>query len=251
MGAGGDQRGQLRVGGEHVVLGDVLDERVQGGDHLVVPHHLRLGNGRLAVAVVAKAEQVARAAPVAVAAGGDGVEHGLGDLRGGLRGQAMGQLDAGGVVGGLLQLGLHAVEGGDEGQLPAQRLFAGETHGEEHEAFAGHTVGRGFSCAPIAQIYIRLYQPKIGRIPFGHLRQQIFYCTQHMSVALSKEMCDLQAGGGNDAVLNVKLRLSGDSRCRRSNGDVSHDRLLRNRFETHHLSCQAKVVDRAGLADRP
>ena len=66
-----------------------------------------------------------------------------------------------------------------------------------------------------------------------------------------EEMCDLQAGGGNDAVLSVKLRLSGNSRCRRSNGDVSHDRLLRNRFETHHLSCQAKAVDRAGLADRP
>lgn len=54
-----------------VVLGDVLDERVQGDDHLVVPQLLRLENGGLAVAVVAEAEQVAHAAPVAV--GGDGV----------------------------------------------------------------------------------------------------------------------------------------------------------------------------------
>lgn len=208
LGAGGDQRGQLRVGGDDVVLGDVLDERVQGGDHLVVPHHLRLGNGGLAVAVIAEAEQVAHAAPVAVAAGGNGVKHGLGDLRSGLGGQAVGHLDAGGVVGGLLQLGLHAVEGGDEGQLPAQRLFAGEAHGEEHEAFAGHAVGRCFPCAPIAQINICLHQPKIGRIPFRHFCQQILNCPQHMRMAFAKEMCDLQAGGGNDAVVNRKLRLS-------------------------------------------
>lgn len=83
------------------MLRDVLDERVQGGDHLVVAHHLRLGDGGLAVAVVAEAEQVARAAPVAVAAGGDGVKHGLGDLCRCLCGQAVGQLDAGGVVGGF------------------------------------------------------------------------------------------------------------------------------------------------------
>ena len=44
-------------------------------------------------------------------------------------------------AGGLLQLGLHAVEGGDVSQLLAQRLFAGEAHGEEHEAIAGHAVG--------------------------------------------------------------------------------------------------------------
>ena len=53
-------------------------------------------------------------------------------------GQAVGQLDTGGVVGGLLQLSLHAVECGDLGKLPAQRLLAGKAHGKEHKAIAGH-----------------------------------------------------------------------------------------------------------------
>lgn len=60
VGAGGDQCGQLRVGGDDVVLGDVLDEGIEGGDHLVVVHHLRLGDGGLAVAVVAEARGATR-----------------------------------------------------------------------------------------------------------------------------------------------------------------------------------------------
>lgn len=232
LGAGGDQRGQLRVGGDDVVLGDVLNERVQRGDHLVVPHHLRLGNGGLAVAVVAEAEQVAHAAPIAVAAGGDGVEHGLGDLRGGLGGQAVGQLDAGGVVGGLLQLGLHAVEGGDEGQLPAQCLFAGEAHGEEHEAFAIHAIRRHRNRSTTARVLADIDRLlKIEETVVGcRFTDQNTDRTQHVVMAFAKELCDLSAGGSDDAVVNGKLRLSRDNGCRRSSGDVSHDRLLRNRF---------------------
>lgn len=107
----------------------------------------------------------------------------------------MGQPDAGGVISGLLQLSLHAVEGGDVSQLPAQRLFAGEAHGEEHEAFTIHAVGRCFTYTAISQINICLYQPKIGRIPFGHFGQQILNCSQHMRMAFAKEMRDLQTGG--------------------------------------------------------
>lgn len=210
VGAGGDQCGQLRVGGDDVVLGDVLDEGVQGGDHLVVPHHLRLGNGGLAIAVVAKAEQVAHAAPVAVAAGGDGVKHGLGDLSGGLRGQAVGQLDAGGVVGGLLQLGLHAVEGGDEGQLPAQRLFAGEAHGEEHEAFSIHAVHRHRNRSTTARVLAHIDRLlKIEETVIrGRFTNQDADSAQHVVMAFAKELCNLSAGGSDDAVVNGKLRLS-------------------------------------------
>lgn len=42
------------------MLGDVLDEGIEGGDHLVVAHHLRLGDGGLAVAVVAEARGASR-----------------------------------------------------------------------------------------------------------------------------------------------------------------------------------------------
>lgn len=251
LGAGGDQRGQLRVGGDDVVLGDVLDERVQGGDHLVVPHHLRLGDGGLAVAVVPEAEQVAHAAPVAVAAGGNGVKHGLGDLRGGLGGQAVGQLDAGGVVGGLLQLGLHAVEGGDEGQLPAQRLFAGEAHGEEHEAFAGHAVGSAALHATLAVREVHDYLLKIEEVILrGTFTEQNTDCAQHVVMAFAKELCDLNAGGGDDAVVDGKLRASGSGGCRRTESDVSHGEAPVDGLLSHHLPCQEKVVDRAGLADR-
>ena len=231
LGAGGDQRGQLRVGGEDVVLGDVLDECVEGGDHLVVAHHLRLGDGGLAVAVVAKAEQVARAAPVAVAAGGDGVKHGLGDLRGGLGGQAVGQLYAGGVIGGLLQLGLHAVEGGDVGQLPAQRLFAGEAHGEECEAVAGHAVGRARTCAAL-RVGCPSYRHtscdalKIELVSRRQFRKQRFDCAHHIGVTLVEMLCDLQACCSDNATIDGKLRVSDNSGCGRNESDVSHGRLL-------------------------
>lgn len=236
LGAGGDQCGQLRVGGDDVVLGDVLDERVQGGDHLVVPHHLRLGDGGLAIAVVAEAEQVAHAAPVAVAAGGDGVKHGLRDLRGGLGGQAVCQLDAGGVVGGLLQLGLHAIEGGDEGQLPAQRLFAGEAHGEEHEAFAVHAV-----CGVLSETTLRVRGPFDSGLYAGLLKIEetvLGRCftkentdsAQHVVMALAEELCDLNAGGGDDAVVDGKLWTSRNDSRRRNSGVVSHDGLLCDKF---------------------
>jgi len=46
---------------------------------------------------------------------------------------------------GKLRL-LHAVEGRDVGFLPGRRLLAGETHGQEGEAVAGHAVvGNGSS----------------------------------------------------------------------------------------------------------
>ena len=54
----------------------------------------------------------------------------------------------------------------------------------------------------IAQIHLRLHQPKIGRIPIGHLCQQMLCCSQHMWMAFD----DLQAGGGDDAVVDGVLR---------------------------------------------
>ena len=132
------------------MVDDVLGQLGHGCHHLPVGQCLHVGQTGLAAVVVGKAEHVARAAPVAVAAGGNRLKHRLRDLRGGLRGQTVGQLDAGRVVGWLLQLGLHAVEGGNVGQLPAQRFFAGEAHGEEHEAFSGHAVGRVLTCCPLS-----------------------------------------------------------------------------------------------------
>lgn len=41
-------------------------------------------------------------------------------------------------------------------------------------------------------------------------------------MAFAKELCNLSAGGGNDAVVNGKLRASGNNGCRRTGSDVSH-----------------------------
>ena len=41
-------------------------------------------------------------------------------------------------------------------------------------------------------------------------------------MALAKELCNLNAGGGNGAVVNRKLGVSRDSGCGRTESDVSH-----------------------------
>lgn len=68
------------------MVDDVLGQLGYGCHHLPVGQRLHVGQAGLAAVVVGKPEHIARAAPVAVAAGGDGVEHSLRDLRGGLDG---------------------------------------------------------------------------------------------------------------------------------------------------------------------
>lgn len=53
---------------------------------------------------------------------------------------------------------------------------------------------------------------------------------QHVVMALAKELCDLNAGGGDDAVVDGKLRASGNGGCRRTERGVSHNRLLDDEF---------------------
>ena len=222
LGAGSGKGGKLRVGGGYVVVDDVLGQLGNGCHHLPVSQRLHVGQAGLAAVVVGEAEHVARAAPVAVAAGGNGLKHRLRDLRGGLRGQGVGELDASGVVGGLLQLGLHAVEGGDVGLLPAQRLFAGEAHGEEHEAFSGHAVGSA-TLYTLAVGEVHVYLLKIEEVILRcTFTKQNTDSSQHVVMALAKELCNLNASGGDCAVVNRKLGVSRDSGCRRTESDVSH-----------------------------
>lgn len=179
-------------------------------------------------------------------------EHGLGDLRGGLGGQAVGQLDAGGEVGWLLQLGLHGVKGGDESQPPAQRLFAGKAHREAHEALAGHAVGWSRNRSATARIFVRYdhllkFEEVIRRCAFT---EQNTDRRQHVVMAFAKYLRNFKAGGGDDAAVDRKLRASGNCGCRKTESDVSHGVASVDGLLSHHLPDQVEVVERAGLVDR-
>ena len=110
------QGGELGVsGGQDLAAGDALGQRVEGDDHLVVANGLGMRHAGLAFAVVAQVEQIAGVVPAGVVCGHHGVKHGLRDLGCCLGGQTLGKLDALRVLRGLLQVGVHTVEGGDIG----------------------------------------------------------------------------------------------------------------------------------------
>ena len=77
-------------------------------------------------------------------------------------------------------LGYHAVEGGDLGQLPAQRLFAGEAHGEEHEAVAGHAKSRLLPHTTVTDYDLLEHARKIARMFFWGFNSKIANSAHHL-----------------------------------------------------------------------
>ena len=94
-------------------------------------------------------------------------------------------------------------------------------------------------------------QRKIALTFFSaHLYFQFFDAANNVRMSLAKMKGNLNACGGDGAVVNGKLRVSRNGGCRRSESDVSHDGAPVDGLLSHHLPDQEKVVDRAGLADR-
>ena len=228
LGAGCGQGGELGVGGgEDLAAADALGQRVEGDNHLVVANGLGMGHAGLAFAVVAQVEQVAGVAPVGIVGGHHGVEHGLRDLGCRLGGQTLGELDALWVLCRLLQLGLHAIEGSQVGNFPCCGFLADEPHHQEHKAIAGDEIGGVFAGTAHTEVGADLYWHKVALIEISlHHTTQISDGSQHCFVLFSEVCSDLAASGGDDAIVNIKLRLSRYDDSRRSSRNASHDRLL-------------------------
>ena len=204
LGAGRGQGGELGVGGgEDLAAGDALGQCVEGDDHLVVANGLGVGHAGPTFAVVAQVEQIAGVAPVGVVCGHHGVEHGLCDLGCRLSGQPLGKLNALRILRGLLQLGLHAVEGCKVGNFPCCGFLADEPHHQEHKTIACDAISGVFAGTTHAKVGADLYRHKVALIEiFLHHTTQISDSSQYSLVLLSEVRGDLVAGGGDDAVVN-------------------------------------------------
>ncbi|MOA29675.1 hypothetical protein D3C78_1507060 [compost metagenome] len=71
--------------------------------------------------------------------------------------------DGQGLVGCLFQL----VEGIDVRLFPYRRFFAGEAHGQEHEAIASHAESLVFAGLSEADLHLNLHGRKIALMEFG------------------------------------------------------------------------------------